>query len=114
MQANLEEKRVNDPQLTPTKKVTDDKEEEVNAAFPKKKRGNRKSDVSRQATKVLMKGVDVLKLRNTHNRINTKLTKLQDIVTKKLTHIVTQQKEYTPMNNKEKNYFCVVNEREIF
>lgn len=97
-----------DPQLTPVKKGVD---EPVNPS-PKKKPSNR--SVSRHATKAFMKGVDVLKLRNTHNKINTQFKKLEEGVNKRLHKIVTQQKEHAHMDLNEKNYFCVVNEREIF
>ena len=40
--------------------------------------------MSRHATKFLMKGDDVLKLRNTHNKINARVKKLEDTVNKKL------------------------------
>lgn len=62
-----------------------------------------------------MKGVDVLKLRGTHTKINRRVGKLQDTINKKLSHIINQQKENHPSSEHEqKNYFCVINEREIF
>ena len=70
--------------MTPTKKAAGDKEEVV--VKPQKKT-RRKNEVSRKAGNALMKGVDVLKLRSTHNRINTKITKFQDTLNKKLKQI---------------------------
>jgi hypothetical protein len=40
-----------------------------------------------------MKGVDVLRLRNTHNRINSQITKIQDKVSKKLNNVLKQERE---------------------
>lgn len=59
-----------------------------------------------------MKGIDVLKLRGTHNKINHRLLRWQSAVNKRMHRL--SQKESLPLQHFEKNLFCMHNEREIF
>ena len=85
MQANLEDKHIVSKPSRLGEEVTP---QEVTPQKKKKNRGSRV--VQRKAMHVLMKGVDVLKLRNTQTRINRRVSKLQDSINRKLSHIITQ------------------------